>query len=309
MKLNDSQLKKIFPSLPHTKREVYLPLLVAAMEEFAITTRKRACAFLSQVGHESADLKYFEEIASGAAYEGRKDLGNTSPGDGRKYKGRGPIQITGKANYLRAGAKLGLDLLTHPELLSTPEHGFRAAALYWKTNSLNTYADALNLKADRKDLAVFDKITRVINGGYNGQLDRQRRYLDCIGALADEDFAVPSGPLPGDSPAIARNSSSIEGEKQAIGTNAGDSGTNDDFLNRFSGNERLQTMGRSAGQKLANRLGTPMSTLFAALEAGDRHAWLAVTIIAAGAGLFIYFERRAIARLATRIITLCKARL
>jgi len=204
MRISDAQLKKIFPRLSPAKREEYLPLLVAAMEEFAIVTRKRACAFLAQIGHESTDLKYLQELASGA------DLGNTPErdGDGRKYtKAAVRFQITGKQTHLAAGTALGLDLIAHPELLALPQQSFRATAWLWQSLRLNEVADRLTLKANAsaRDLRTFDVITKTISGGYNGRLDRQRRYQYCIAALGDKDFEVPNGPLPGDETIVPGN--------------------------------------------------------------------------------------------------------
>lgn len=160
------QLRETMPGLSSKKADEYLPDLNKAMNEFGITTPERKAAFLAQLGHESLDLRYFEEIASGEAYEGRADLGNTQPGDGVRYKGRGPIQLTGRANYRAAGKALGLDLEGHPELASTPEVGFRIAGWFWQKNGLNDFAD----KGD------FASITRRINGGNNGAADRNERY-------------------------------------------------------------------------------------------------------------------------------------
>ena len=299
MRISDTQLKRIFPTLSRAKCRAYLPLLVAAMEEFGISTRKRACAFLAQVGHESADLKYFEELASGDAYDTRTDLGNTPQrdGDGRKYKGRGPIQITGATNYMRAGNALDLDLLTNPDLLEVPEHGFRAAAWWWQDRPLNQLADKLTLKANAKDLATFDKITKRVNGGYNGALDRQRRYLDCITVLADEDFEVRTVPLPGDETIRTSN----ETKRPENETNASDSGTNSGLFDKLSRNDRAKTAGRTAAQKLGNRLGTPLTTLFTALQAGNVYVWLGVAVLVIGLAVFIYLERHAIARAVTRL--------
>jgi putative chitinase len=322
MTLTADQLKAIFPTLPRAKRDAYLPLLVSAMEEFAITTRRRACAFLAQVGHESADLKYFEEIASGAAYEGRRDLGNTSRGDGRKYKGRSPIQITGKKNYLAAGNALGLDLLTRPHLLSIPEHGFRASAWWWKEHELNELADLLNLEAIAKDLAVFDRITKIINGGYNGRVDRQRRYLDCIVALNEEDFETLPGPLPGqEEPSagdtvnrrnnipVAQNSLSIENQKPAIETNAADSETNSNLFDKLSASNQAKVAGSTAAKKIGIRLGRPLILLMTALEAGNFYAWLGLGIFVIGLAVLIYYERKELAKAAAYIVAKVKARL
>lgn len=167
------QLRAIMPNLSAAKAAEYLPLLNAAMAEAQINTPQRQAAFLAQVAHESAQLRYFEELASGAAYEGRKDLGNTQPGDGRRFKGRGPIQLTGRANYRAAGQALGLDLEGNPKMAAQPDVGFRTAGWFWNKKDLNTLADSGN----------FREITRRVNGGYNGMADRERYYAAAKKAL------------------------------------------------------------------------------------------------------------------------------
>lgn len=142
----------------------YTPLRAACVEICA--TPLRAAHFLAQIAHESGGFRYSEEIASGAAYEGREDLGNTEPGDGRRFKGRGVIQLTGRANYQRYGDLLGLDLVRQPGLAALPEVAYRTAALYWLDRNINTDADRDDLRA----------VTRAVNGGTNG-LDDRRRYL------------------------------------------------------------------------------------------------------------------------------------
>lgn len=168
-----AQLREIMPHLPRERAEAYLKPLNEALAEYDINTPRRRAAFLAQLAHESGELRYFEEIASGAAYEGRKSLGNTEPGDGKRYKGRGPIQLTGRANYRRAGKALGLDLEGHPEKAAEPDVGFRVAGWFWKTHGLNELAD----KGD------FRQITRRINGGYHGQENRQHYYARALKVL------------------------------------------------------------------------------------------------------------------------------
>ncbi len=168
-----AQLKKIMPNLSQAKAEQYLPHLNKAMAEAGINTPKRQAAFLAQLAHESAEFRYMEEIASGAAYEGRKDLGNTQPGDGVRFKGRGPIQLTGRANYRAAGKALGIDLENNPKRAADPDVGFRTAAWYWNTRNLNKYADS----------GDFKELTRRINGGYNGLADRQKYYARALDVL------------------------------------------------------------------------------------------------------------------------------
>lgn len=152
------------------------PLASAAMVERGITSQNEAAAFIAQVLHESVYLRYFEEIASGAAYEGRRDLGNTHPGDGRRFKGRGPIQLTGRANYRWAGGRLGLPLEARPELAAQHSIGWRIAALYWQSHGLDAFANGTQ--------SGFDIITRRINGGFNGKASRdsiwrKAKRVDC----------------------------------------------------------------------------------------------------------------------------------
>jgi predicted chitinase len=185
--LTDDELRQIMPNCPAAKRADYLPFLQQAMAEFDITNYRRETAFLAQLAHESAELRYMEEIASGAAYEGRKDLGNTQPGDGKRYKGRGPIQLTGRANYNKYGQLLGLDLVNNPTMAATKEVGFRVAGQFWKLNGLNELADQQQFKA----------ITKRINGGYNGLDDRIKYYDRAKKVMSkdDTDAAAPAAPV------------------------------------------------------------------------------------------------------------------
>ena len=96
--MTPDQLRRIMP-LAGKRAPLYAVPLSDAMAEYGIDTPARQAGFLAQIAHESGSLVYVEEIASGAAYEGRADLGNTEPGDGERYKGRGILQITGRANY------------------------------------------------------------------------------------------------------------------------------------------------------------------------------------------------------------------
>lgn len=141
----------------------YLRSINEAMQEYEINTPDRECAFLAQIAHESVELRYVHEIASGEDYEGRADLGNTEPGDGVRFKGRGLIQITGRANYRACSDALGADFVSQPELLERPDFASRSAGWFWKTHGLNALADS----------GAFEAITRRINGGLNGYADRQ----------------------------------------------------------------------------------------------------------------------------------------
>lgn len=135
-------------------------------------SKLRLAHFMAQLAHESGGFRYMEEIASGAAYENRRDLGNTQPGDGKRYKGRGPIQLTGRANYREYGQAIGIYLEEHPEIAAIPSIGLHIACEYWKRKGLNALADADDLEA----------ITRKVNGGVNGLADR-KQYLGKMKAL------------------------------------------------------------------------------------------------------------------------------
>lgn len=159
------QLCQIMPNLKAERALELLAPLNLAMREFTIDTPLRRAAFLAQLAHESGELRWFEELASGEAYENRKDLGNTQPGDGKRYKGRGPLQLTGRANYRDAGRALGIDLELKPELAADPAVGFRVAGWFWCHKQLNRFADVRDLEA----------ITHRVNGGLRG-LEQRRQY-------------------------------------------------------------------------------------------------------------------------------------
>lgn len=182
--ITDDELRQIMPNCAQAKRALYLPHLQAAMAEFGITSRLREAAFLAQLAHESGEFRFMEEIwgptSAQRRYEPPSDLarrlGNTQPGDGKRFKGRGPIQLTGRANYQSFGNQLGVDLVNNPEQAATPEVAFRIAGLYWKSRGLNELADAQN----------FREITRRINGGFNGLDDRTKYYNRALGVLNDD---------------------------------------------------------------------------------------------------------------------------
>lgn len=141
MKLTDEQLKAIYPNSYQANRDKYLPFLNQYMEEFEINNEDRVATFLAQIGHESAELRYSEEIGSGAPYEGRRDLGNIQLGDGKRFKGRGLVQITGRSNYEQISKAFGVDFINNPQLLATPEYAVKSACWWWYNRKLNEKAD------------------------------------------------------------------------------------------------------------------------------------------------------------------------
>lgn len=177
------QLRTIMPQAPATLPDFVDPLN-ATMQEWEINTKGRACAFIANLAHESAQFQFMEEIASGAAYDHRVDLGNREPEaiaaaaahnmtTGRFYRGHGPIQVTGYYNHRDCGAALLLDLVHSPRLLTLPAHGCRAAGWFWKTRGCNELADA----------GKFEAIVRRINGGLNGLADRMMFWDRATAAL------------------------------------------------------------------------------------------------------------------------------
>lgn len=188
MKVNYEQFKRCFPyeGVPSISKETkhwqrvsgYYPYIILAIESFKI---EKVSEFLATLGHESGGLRYSEEIASGEAYESRTDLGNTKEkdGDGPLYKGRGPIQITGRAMYKIIGDMLKLDLIADPRKLIEPQYGSLAAGAFWTFKKL-----------DAKP--TFLAISKAVNGVNrqtglpNGWSDRVRRLKICRLALNEE---------------------------------------------------------------------------------------------------------------------------
>ena len=179
--ITEDILQQTMPNLKRDKCEAYFPFVQEAMDEFEINTPLREAAFLAQIAHESGQFQFMEEIwgptEAQKHYEPpaskARELGNTQPGDGKRFKGRGPIQVTGRANYQKYGDLLGLDLVGQPELASTAAVGFRIAGAFWKTHGLNELADAED----------FEEITRRINGGLLGLKERVMFYNQAKTAL------------------------------------------------------------------------------------------------------------------------------
>lgn len=163
--LTANKLRGIMAYADEAKIARYYQALMTMMSNSQICTPLRIAHFLAQVGHESGDFRYSEEIASGSAYEGRVDLGNTQPGDGVRFKGRGLIQLTGRTNYTKYGAARNRDFVTPPNYLAIATNADLAVDVscwFWTTHGLNAMADADNLHG----------ITIKINGGTNGLPDR-----------------------------------------------------------------------------------------------------------------------------------------
>jgi putative chitinase len=179
--------------IPLTRAALWADVLSAAMALWGIDSDARQAAFLAQAGHESGRLIYVREMwgptPTQRGYEGRADLGNTQPGDGMRFMGRGLIQVTGRANYVRCGAALGLDLVANPTLLEQPSNAALSAAWFWNAHNLNQFADS----------GDFQTLTCRINGGLNGLDDREALWASAktaIGAsVASNNQESPNGQL------------------------------------------------------------------------------------------------------------------
>lgn len=154
---------------------LWAPPLTDTMARYGIDqSAKRQAAFLATIGVESGNFKWTTELWGPTEAQKRydvpadkaKELGNTVPGDGFKYRGRGLIMITGRANYAACGAALGLDLVTNPNLLTMPPYAARSAGWFWSTHNLNTPADQ----------GAFETVTLRVNGGLTGWTERLALY-------------------------------------------------------------------------------------------------------------------------------------
>jgi putative chitinase len=159
------ELARIVPGMPAEKIAEYVAPLNAAMERGGIDNPVRQAAFIAQLAVESDSFRTFQEYASGRAYEGRADLGNTQAGDGERYKGRGAIQITGRHNYESLSQFTGIDFVAHPELVEAPENAFTTAVWYWQSRNLNQVADS----------AGIVRVSELVNGGHHAL---ERRVAD-----------------------------------------------------------------------------------------------------------------------------------
>lgn len=184
MKVTAELLRKISKGKPNAAN---VNSVVMALNDYGpkygLDQPHRLAHFLAQLAHESGGFIYDKEIASGAAYEGRKDLGNTHKGDGKRFKGRGPIQVTGRTNYTAFGKWAGQDFVANPEKVNTDPWEGLTAIWYWDDGtgkSLNRYADANDIQM----------ITRRINGGLNGYEDRLTYYDRAALALLGEPLNI-----------------------------------------------------------------------------------------------------------------------
>jgi len=263
---------------------------------YGIDTVRRLPHFLAQTAEESAGFKTLTEYASGKEYEGRHDLGNTHPGDGIRFKGRGLIQCTGRANYKTYGDRLGIDLVGHPEKAAEPEVSVRLACEYWKDHKLNALADADDI----------EHITRRINGGVNGLAERKRYLAIAKNLFADDADEGPKAADPAPVPLPRRRPEAADDAPDLPPRQPDDPGPDaepDDTKPHQAPADAPKT-GISEGAKVGTGLGVagifsqvweqvtqaPDAILQAVLGAAGKPAfWVFVGVI--GAGAFIWYRR------------------
>lgn len=178
-------------SLSRDRYAELLPAVKKSLHDCGCTTVPRIAMWCAQIGHESGGLKWMEEIADGSAYEGRQDLGNTQPGDGCRFKGHGPIQVTGRHNHAvlsewafsEGYVSSPTFFVDSPELLASNEYGFLGVTWYWTTQR------RMNEASDNRDL---ETATRYVNGGLNGLSDRRARYDRALG-MGDRLLSLVDG--------------------------------------------------------------------------------------------------------------------
>ena len=176
MQITRQMLMRAVPDLYFSNVDEFVASFNMWAIPFGINTPRRIAHYLAQVFHESGALRYVEEIASGEKYEGRKNLGNTQKGDGVRYKGRGYIQLTGRANY-KAFGQCELcteDVVAHPEKVAEFPLNQVASMWFWQNHKLNELADKDDGGKCGED--IVRQITKVINGGQNGIANRLFYY-------------------------------------------------------------------------------------------------------------------------------------
>jgi len=312
--ITTDELLRLMPNLRRSQAEVFAPYLEAAMLEHDITTKRRRCAFLAQLAHESEQLNrwqenlnykadrllvifpnHFKSQAEAASYAhrpvaianhvyaNRMGNGDEASGDGYNYRGRGPIGLTGRVNYKIFGADLNLPLEQDPDLAAHTEHGFRIAALFWKRAGCNRIADQLQMNGGNGDRLLLTKITERINGGRNGLSERLNYFRVARQVLHDDDPAQAT-PLisaaPAESPAPTQASETTKPAEPDV-----------DLLDAAVTSDHAKV----AGKTIALRLGKhslAALTGWEALSRAQQIGRIAVAVVVLGVvGWLVYHNR------------------
>jgi putative chitinase len=193
--ITDEEFRLMCPALPSAKRAEILPALNAAMDRYGVSSDAHdTAAFLANVMKESESFQYSHEIwgptPTQEHYEFRHDLGNTQPGDGHRYMGRGYIETTGRKNYSDISRELGVDFVAQPELLEQPKYAALSAAFFWKSHGCEGLAACLTGRRDASEQKTLQAICHRVNGGYNGLSERVAFYWRCLAVLNQHPSAV-----------------------------------------------------------------------------------------------------------------------
>ena len=312
LQLSDKHFRLMCPRLPSARRAELLPHINAALARFGIDTKLRVAAFLSNLMHESGSFKYSREIwgptPAQRRYEGRRDLGNTLPGDGKRFMGRGFIQTTGRGNYRRVGRALGLDLEAQPEMLEQPRNAALSAAFFWHDNKLNRLADCLRGKRDASEQKTLAAICKRINGGTNGLAERVTLYWRALAVLSQEPevrrveealeqkiAASPAIPTPEThTPEQIAAAQADPGQREAA--EAAEVAEQTKAARVIDLAEKtpasvLRATATSLWSRTGGRVVQTIGLVYAALQAGSFFAWAGVAVVAL-ALLYVVYQNR-----------------
>lgn len=169
-----SQLAYIWGCAENLIKDYEVEEMNKGLNLFEINTPVRIQHFLAQISHESGGGRWKQELASGKDYEGRKDLGNTQPGDGPKFKGAGYIQMTGRANYQRFA-----DYIKDPKVMEgvkyvAEKYPMTSAGYWWHSHGMNAFCDKK---------PTVEQVTRIVNGGVNGLEERKKYFIKCCNVI------------------------------------------------------------------------------------------------------------------------------
>ena len=317
------ELRRLMPQLSLADAGTYAPLLDAAMREFSIDNKRRRCAFLANLAHESQQLTRWEEnlnykaprlmevfdkyfnpnqarqyahkpkMIAARVYANRMGNGNEESGDGWTYRGRGPIGLTGKTNYLAYSHLLRINLVGDPDLAAHPEHGFRIAAAFWNSRKLNALADHLNFKGDKDEREVFIEITISINGGMNGLTDRLNYFRVAKQVLHGDE--VPDGHEPTAAPGLP---TAVQAESPAEVS----PDTDVDLLGAAVSSERAKAAGTRLWPRLVRHFTFALGWAEAMYQAHKFGSVVVTLLIAAVIGWVLYHNRKRLTPIALKLL-------
>lgn len=292
------------------ERDELIDALNRILPQYKIINYKRVCAFLSNCGVETDYFRTTEEYASGADYEGRKGLGNTQAGDGRRFKGRGLSQTTGRWNYSvlnkTVGKRLRIDFLKNPERLNEIDIAVESACIFWDEHNLNDYADR----------GAFKQLSGIVNRGNENLTPlhwakRNELYSLCKRTLPQnftlsESIEPPEAIKPAQDapkqPETATNQPAPRAVEPSPSENPQNSEVeNSDLLTNAISPDEVKTVSRSAGKRVWQFLVRPIGLLYAALEAGNVYAWAGVIVFTVAVGLTLYWHRADLKKLFAKL--------